>query len=278
MDQVEGREVARFIEEAGAAKARAILVGCVLDDQKSEDGWPIVGIGEDGTLQCQRASGEATCVPLAQLPRFLVADDRPRTQLRQTLEAHLPEQERHARHLASALARRGLTPASAEDAQLLALVLEAVDRGQVPPFELQQQFYEACKRAAETQDLRARGQTLRAAARVFEKIEQLIRRLEPSIRIKLAFFLRHAGETRAAIAATEFMEDTGASLWVGDETLAILATERAAAFADLYEQKHDEKALRRADYWGRLAFAKSRGSAEASMALARIRSFGGRGA
>lgn len=272
MNQVDGREVGRYIQEVGAVKARALLIGCVLDDQNSEDGWVIASIGRDGTIECRPSSGPAIRVAPAQLPQFLVVDERLRPRLRQTLEARLPEQERHARQIGSQLARHGLSPASGEDADVLIFVLDAVERGQIPGFEQQQQFYEACKRAAESRDKRMRRQALIAGARLFAEIERLMGRLEPSLRIKLAFFLRHAGERRDAVAATDFIEDKGVNRWVKSETLAILATERAAALADQYEWEHNEAALSSAEYWGKRAFAISDCSAEAAKVLARIRS------
>lgn len=276
MEQVEGRDVARFIREVGAAQARKVLVGCVLDDQRSEEGWRITGIREDGVLECQQPSGVVIQVSPPQLPRFLVVDDRPQPQLRRALDARLPEQERRARRIASDLALRGLAAASAEDAEVLAEVLEAVDNNKVPSFEDQQKFHEACKRAAATREVPKRRAALAAGARVFAKIEQLIG-LTPSVRIKLAFFLRHAGETRKALEATEFIEDPGVTRWVSQETLSILATERAACLADLYEQECDEAALHRADYWARRAFAMSAGAEEAAAVLRRVRALSGKG-
>jgi hypothetical protein len=277
MEQVEGREVGRFIREVGAVHARAVLVGCVLDDQKSEEGWPISGVCGDGALECRDPSGSTIRVSPQELLRFLVVDDRTRPQLRRTLEARLPEQERRARRIASDLARHGLSAASAEDAEVLAGVLEAVGNRKVPSFDQQHAFHEACKRAATIPDPPKRRRALAAGARVFAAIDGLTG-LDPSVRIKLAFFLRHAGETRAAVAATEFIEDPRVTSWVSRETLSILATERAACLADLYEQERDEAVLHRADYWGRRAFAMSAGSAEAAAALHRIRALGGRAA
>ncbi|MCX7684750.1 MAG: hypothetical protein N2Z67_05670 [Acetobacteraceae bacterium] len=277
MDQVAGGDVARFIQEAGAGTARELLVGCVLDDQRSEEGWPITGIGEDGSLACLSPSGEPRRVPLARLSGFLVVDDRRPPRLRRTLEARLPVWEKDARRRRAALERSGLVPSSAEDARILAEVLAAVSRGEIPTFDEEQRFYEACKRAAATPDRTRRRKALQAGVRVFRAIERLGQRRDPGVRVKLAFCLRHAGETRAALEATAFIEDARACRRVSPETLAVLATERAAALADLYESEQDGSVLSRADYWARRALALSRGCEEARLAWCRIRSLGMRG-
>jgi hypothetical protein len=176
------------------------------------------------------------------------------------------------RHIASELEGYGLRPVSAEDARVLVGVLGQIEAGEKPSFDELQQFYEACKRSAANPNPQQRRRALLAGASVFRAVERMVERIDASVRIKLAFCLRHSGQTQQAIAATDFIEDRDTARWLTRDAMGILATERAAALADLFEMDRSPKTLTGAMYWARRAYASSGGSAEAGLVLRRVSS------
>lgn len=272
MDQLDGREVGVFIRSAGVSFARGVLVGCILDDQSSTQGLQITGIRADEAIECRSSDGEPVIVGLDRLQRFLVIDERRPTQLRRIVDSFRSPGDLAQRHMASELKERGLRPVSAEDAEVLAGVIAHIEAGEKPPADALQQFYEACKRAAVSPDSRQSRRALLAGASVFEAVERMVGRIDASVRVKLAFCLRHSGETLQAIATTDFIGDRDTTRHLTPEVLGILATERAAALADLYEMDRSPNALTDAIYWARRAYATSGGSTEAGLVLRRVRS------
>jgi hypothetical protein len=274
MEQVEGHEVALFIRKAGVKTARKVLVGCILDDQSSEQGWQIMGVREDQKIESKRSDGQALLISADQLSRFLVIDERHPTLLRKAVDGFLSLRDLKKRHIESELKGAGLSPASAEDAETLFGVISDIKGGEQPTFEALQQFYEACKRSAASPDPQQKRRALLMGASVFEAIERMEGYINASIRIKLAFCLRHSGQIPLAIEATDFIEERGITKWVTPATMAILATERAAALADLYELDRNPDTLERAKRWAKRAYAISDGrSDEAKSVLRRVNSF-----
>jgi hypothetical protein len=272
MDQLEGREVGEFIRKVGVPCAREVLIGCILDNQSSEQGLQITAIRADETIECKSSDDQAVFVKLVHLPRFLVIDERHPARLRRVVDGFLSEHDLNKRHMASELRAYGIRPASVEDAKVLVGVIAHIEAGEEPPFDALQQFYEACKRSAASPDPQQKRRALLAGASVFRAIERMADRIDASVRIKLAFCLRHSGQTQQAIAVTDFIEDRDTMRWVTREAMGILATERAAALADLYELNRSSETLTSALYWARRAYATSSASTEAGLVLRRITS------
>jgi hypothetical protein len=274
MAALEGHEVAVFIRKAGVKAARKVLVGCILDDQSSEQDWKIINVREDKKIECKGSDGQALLISVDQLARFLVSDQSQHAQLRRAVDGFLSSHDLKQRHIVSELEGHGLRPASAKDAETLFGVISEVNAGEKPTFDALQQFYEAFKRSAASPDPQQTRRALLFGASVFERIEQIEGHADASIRIKLAFCLRHSGQILPAIEATDFIEERGITKWVTPATMTILATERAATLADLNELERNPDTLERAKYWARRAYAISDGgSDEAKSVLRRVNSF-----
>ena len=275
MAALEGHEVAVFIRKAGVKAARKVLVGCILDDQSSEQGWQIIGVRADQKIEIKGSDGQALLISVDQLSRFLVIDERKPTQLRRAVDGFLSSHDLKQRHIVSELEGHGLRPVSAEDAKALFGVISEINAGEKPSFDAQQQFHEACKRSAASPDPQQRRRALLCGASVFERIEQMEGYLNASVRIKLAYYWRHLGQTQLAIEATDFIEEQGITKRVTSAQMEILATERAAILVDVYELDRNLGTLERAKYWAKRAYAISDGkSDEAKSVLRRVNSFG----
>jgi hypothetical protein len=214
MEQLEGHEVALFIRKAGVKAARRVLVGCILDDQSSEQGWQIMGVRADQKIEFKGSDGQVLLISVDQLSRFLVIDERKPTQLRRAVDGFLSSHDLKQRHILSELEGHGLRPASAEDAETLFGVISEINAGEKPTFDALQHFYEAFKRSAASPDPQQTRRALLFGASVFERIEQMEGYADASNRIKLAFCLRHSGQISLAIKATDFIEERGITKWV----------------------------------------------------------------
>lgn len=123
----------------------------------------------------------------------------------------------------------------------LAAIFEADAAGILPPYDIRDERYRLLRRY----DLARHGADVLQRWRSLLPVDDIDGATQ--IAIGLAWCHRHAGQTQAALAATDILTTHRARL--KPSGAAVLACERAAILLDLYERDGDHRRLAKARRW-----------------------------
>ncbi len=252
--------VLAWLSRVGPEAGRRLLIGCALDDGKSDNALPIVGLewGAEAAPLALLLEGGGRKL-FRQVAGGAVVDARPGTPLIAAIAAARTPAELAERAERRELVQAGVNPdrlGGTEDRRAVLALCRCLAIRSLPPPEVRRTAYLA---------LRAGGQleNARTGARLFGEALALCRDAGMAVpddyHWRLATLLRQAGELREAVAASDVLgSDT-----VGDpRARRLLATTRTAALLELWRRTRDSELVRQADQAFRIAWALGRNDPE----------------
>jgi len=236
-------DLLRWITRADAAELRALVIGCGLDDGKSDDLTPIVDIS---VAECFLVLTGDRRVSLRTVPDGAIVDHRPGWPLLAAYAKSRTPAERQEADERAALRRYGVDPdrlASSQDRHAVLGFLHSQEKQTVISEPVLGAFYEAMKRSTDMGLYRCAATALRAlAVSCAERGVQA----PGTLSWRLAWFLNRVGRFEDAIKISETMAAQGMNR-------AYMATIRASALISLGRIRHDVGLLEKAEHAIRIA-------------------------
>jgi hypothetical protein len=258
------RDVLSWLDRGAAPdEARALLVGCSLDDDSGLDAVAIVDV-DVARRALILQTGRRLLLKAAR--DGLVLDARPGAPLAAAVQAARSPADIRDRAERAELARAGIAAerlASHDDRRIVLRVLRMLASAELPDGGLRHAFYMALRAGADPG-------VARVGARFFADMLAMFsaRGAAPEdLHWRLTWCLRTAGQLPDAVASSEVLHnadlrDPGAR--------KLLATTRAGALLDLFEARGEAALLERAERCLKIAWALGPGDEEASALYRRL--------
>ncbi len=239
-----------WLSRADPEQVPPLLVGCGLDDGRSEALYPIEDVIAASAVVIL---GSGRRVALRGVLDGAVVDKRPGHPLLMAVEGDRTPAERRDTEICNELLRRKMVPGelgSAADREQVLRFLVQAERGECPSEPALRAFYAAMKPAATADKHR------RAATALEQSMAACARRgdMPESLPWRLAWFLKESGQFEAAAGVT-------APAVRGMER-AILETIRGSSLVMLGSVRRDLRLLDQAEAALRMAYAMDGGSNE----------------
>jgi len=243
-----------WLSRTDPGEAAQILIGCQLDDGKSDE---LVDIQNVDVAAEILIVSEGRRVRLRTVTGGMVIDSRPGHPLVTAIDSAKTPGERREAEMDAELRRRRMDPngfrSSAEREQVLGFLV-MVENGQLPSESALREFYEAMKPAASPAKHRRAAEALQALMATCMQHGDV----PSSLSWRLAWCLNQAGQLDEAVATTETPH---ARAGQGMDR-AVLAIIRASALIALADIRHDPGLLDQAEAALKVAYAIEGGGSE----------------